>query len=172
MSDIDIIVCLLPMVFMVHELEEITGLKTWLDKNGEWPDKKFPVFKKQVQGVRCLSVEGFAVAVSEEYLIVCIVTLTALIFQWYYVWIAVFMAFSFHIVVHIVQWIIAGRYIPMIITSLFSVPYIIWGMVNIVCLFTVVVIVISFIAGIVVAVLNLSFAHKLAYKFDRYINNK
>ena len=60
---------------------------------------------------------------------------------------------------------------PIIITSLLSIPYIIWGINSIVRSFAVIEIVTCFIAGVFVAVLNLFFAHKLASKFDRYMKN-
>lgn len=172
MNKIDIIICLLPNVFMIHDFEEIIGFKTWFEKNGAWLDEKFPMLKKQVQSLKHLSVQAFTVAVLEEYLIINIITLTALIFHWYDVWIAIFMAYSFHIVIHIVQWIIIRRYIPMIITSLLSIPYIIWSINSIICSFKAIEIVAYLIVGIFVAFLNLFFAHKLAYKFDMYLNNK
>lgn len=136
MDKIEIIVCLLPIVFMIHDFEEMIGFKIWLEKNGAWLDEKFPILTKQVESLRNLSVQAFAVAVLEEYLIISIVTLTALTLQWYDAWIAIFAAYSFHIMIHIIQWIIVRRYIPMIITSLLSIPYILWGINNILCSFT------------------------------------
>ena len=172
MDKIEIIVYSLPIMFMLHDFEEIIGLKTWFDKNGEWLDEKFPMLTKHLQSLRHLSVQAFVVAVWEEYLIISIVTLTALTFQWYDAWIIIFMAYSFHIIIHIIQWIIVRRYIPMLITSLLSIPYIIWGINNIVCSFTAIKIGGYLIAGIFIGVLNLLFAYKLAYKFDKYMNNK
>lgn len=172
MDKIEIIVCLLPIVFMIHDFEEIIGLKIWFEKNGVWLDEKFPILTKQIEILKHLSVQAFSVAVLEEYLIISIVTLTSLMFQWYDAWIAMFMAYSFHIMIHIIQWIIVRRYIPMIITSLLSIPYILWGINNILCSFTAIKIGLYLLIGIFVIVLNLLFAHKLAYNFDRYMNNK
>ena len=118
-----------------------------------------------------MSVPAFALAVLEEFIIIGIVTVWALTLQWYNVWIAVFSGFSLHILIHIGQWMIVRKYIPIIITSLLSIPYIIWGINSIVRSFAVIEIVTCFIAGVFVAVLNLFFAHKLASKFDRYMKN-
>lgn len=172
MDKIEIIVCLLPIVFMIHDFEEIIGLKIWFEKNRVWLNEKFPILTKQIESLRNLSVQAFAVAVLEEFLIISIVTLTALTFKWYDAWIVIFVAYSFHIMIHIIQWIIVRRYIPMIITSLLSIPYILWGIINILCSFTAIKIGLYLIIGIFVVVLNLLFAHKLAYNFDKYMNNK
>lgn len=169
MNKLEIIICLLPIVFMIHDFEEIIGFKTWFEKNGAWLDEKFPMLTKLFQNLKHLSVQAFALAVLEEYLIISIVTLTALLFQWYNAWIAVFMAFSLHIGIHIIQWIIVRRYIPFIITSLLSIPYIVLGINSIVCSFTIIEIMICLITGVLIAAINLLFAHKLASKFDRYM---
>lgn len=36
--DVSIVVSLLPLFFLLHELEEIIMVRSWLDKNGS-PDK-------------------------------------------------------------------------------------------------------------------------------------
>ena len=95
MDKIEIIVYSLPIMFMLHDFEEIIGLKTWFDKNGEWLDEKFPMLTKHLQSLRHLSVQAFVVAVWEEYLIISIVTLTALTFQWYDAWIIIFMSYYY-----------------------------------------------------------------------------
>src|SRR5699024_12826108 len=52
----------------------------------------------------------------------------ALTLSLYMLWLAIFTAFAFHILVHIIQWIIICKYIPVIITSLLALPYIFWGL--------------------------------------------
>lgn len=52
MDKIEIIVYSLPIMFMLHDFEEIIGLKTWFDKNGEWLDEKFPMLTKHLQSLR------------------------------------------------------------------------------------------------------------------------
>lgn len=36
MNELELIVSLFPIVFMLHEFEEIIGFKTWVIKDGLW----------------------------------------------------------------------------------------------------------------------------------------
>jgi hypothetical protein len=99
----------------------------------------------------------------------------AIIFQKEYMWFAVFMGFSIHIVIHIFQWVIYKKYLPVIITSILVLPYYIYGFIffinnNVINTFW---IIISLIIGIVAAMLNLKFIHYIGYKFcNNEKNNK
>ena len=42
MNELELIVSLFPIVFMLHEFEEIIGFKTWVIKDGLWIAKKYP----------------------------------------------------------------------------------------------------------------------------------
>ena len=104
MNELELIVSLFPIVFMLHEFEEIIGFKTWVIKDGLWIAKKYPKVAKQISIYERLSVPAFALAVLEEFILIGIVTALALTLQWYSVWIAVFLGFSLHIFIHIGQW--------------------------------------------------------------------
>lgn len=162
MNQLELIISLFPLVFMIHEFEEIICFKSWVTKNGLWLTDKYPKLAKQITHLGQLSVPAFSIAVLEEFILVSITTALALTLKWYSVWIAVFMAFTFHILLHIVQWIVIRRYIPVIITSLLSLPYLIWGLSRILNEFSLSMIMICFVIGTVVAILNLYFAHKFA----------
>lgn len=41
MNELELIVSLFPIVFMLHEFEEIIGFKPWVVKDGLWIAKKF-----------------------------------------------------------------------------------------------------------------------------------
>lgn len=106
MNELKLIVSLFPIIFMLHEFEEIIGFKHWVTKDGAWIAKKYPKVAKQISFYERLSVPAFALAVLEEFIIIGIVTVWALTLQWYNVWIAVFSGFSLHILIHIGQWMI------------------------------------------------------------------
>ena len=133
MSQLELIICLFPIVFMLHEFEEIIGLKICFCKNGEWLKSKFPKSAPQFTHMDQLSVPDFA----------------------------------FHIVLHIIQWMIVRKYIPVIITSLLSMPYLMWGANEIFTELSSGAITICFIIGLPIAALNLYFIHKLALRFDK-----
>lgn len=164
-----IIILIFPIVFMFHEFEEIIGMKPWLSRNGKYLTEKFPFIRNPIERMGSLSSSGFAMAVFEEFLIVGIVTVLAVYYEWYYAWMAIFLAFSFHLLVHIAQWLIIRKYIPMIITSLLCLPYCIYAFIKIVELFSSRDILICFGAGVIFMVINLLFAHKLGVLFDKWI---
>ena len=110
MNELELIVSLFPIVFMLHEFEEIIGFKTWVIKDGLWIAKKYPKVAKQISIYERLSVPAFALAVLEEFILIGIVTALALTLQWYSVWIAVFLGFSLHIFIHIGQWMMVRKY--------------------------------------------------------------
>ena len=171
MNELKLIVSMFPIIFMLHEFEEIIGFKLWVTKDGAWIAKKYPKVAKQISLYEQLSVPAFALAVLEEFILISIVTVLALTLQWYNVWVAVFSGFSLHILIHIGQWMMVRKYIPIIITSLLSIPYIIWGINSVIHSFSIIEIVTCLITGIFVAALNLFFAHKLASQFDKYMKN-
>lgn len=169
MNELELIVSLFPIVFMLHEFEEIIGFKPWVVKDGLWIAKKFPKAAKQITLYERLSVPAFALAVLEEFVLVGLVTVLALTLQWYSAWIAVFMGFSLHILIHIGQWIVVGKYIPIAVTSLLSLPYIVWEIYKIYSQYSISMIVFCFIIGTIVLIVNLRFVHKLALQFDKRI---
>lgn len=172
MNNSEIIIYLLPFVFIIHDFEEIIGFKTWFVRNGEWLSSRFPKLEKQVRHFKRLSTASFAFAVLEEFIIIALATILALFFQWYYAWIATFTVFGFHIIIHIIQWLIAGRYIPVIVTSLLSVPYIILGMNMIFTSFSLFEIITCFLTGLPIAIINLLIIHKLMIKLDKHLKNE
>lgn len=166
------LIVFLPIVFMFHDFEEIIFFKPWLGRNKAYLKKRFPkLAERMLPHFEKLSTSAFALAVAEEFIMLNLITFASVYWENYYVWFAAFMGFSIHIVGHIIQWIIYGRYIPSIVTSLIVLPY---------CLYTfaeflktgilnVHEFVIWTFIGIILVVLNLLFAHKLALKFENWL---
>lgn len=167
MNELELIICLFPIIFMLHEFEEIIGFKRWFDKNGSWLENEFPKLTRQITHLEQLSVPAFTIAVLEEFIIISALSVLALLSQVYYFWIAAFTVFAFHILLHIIQWVIIRKYIPVLITSLLSIPYIAWGLNMISAEFPLRAITICFIIGFPIAVFNLYFIHKLALRYDK-----
>ena len=46
MADLELIMLLLPVVFMVHEYEEIIMFRHWLDRNKDKLKREFPKFDR------------------------------------------------------------------------------------------------------------------------------
>jgi hypothetical protein len=168
-----IIYGLLPIIFMLHEFEEILFLKIWLHKDREYLCNKFPKTGQKIYfQYSGFTTSGFVFAIAEEFLLISILTYVAIIFQKEYMWFTVFMGFSIHIIIHIFQWIIYKKYLPVTVSSILVLPYCIYGFKyfidnNVINAFW---IIISSIIGIVAVVLNLKFIHYIGHKFSNYEN--
>lgn len=172
MSDFLYIVWLFPIIFMFHEFEEIIFFKSWIEKNKDDLSERYPkLAKRLLSRIEGLSVPAFTVAVAEEFLLLSIVTVLAVIFNWYLLWLAVFMGYFIHLLVHMVQSCVFRRYIPGIYTTMLSLIYCIYSICFIFDnnLFSIAQIIIWTIIGCAIVFVNLIFAHKLAELLDKQI---
>jgi len=92
---------LFPIVFMIHEMEEIIGFRLWFEKNFDLV-KKYSTLEKLYSN---FSSEGFAIAVLEEYIICIVVTGISIFWE-----------------IHIIQSLVIRRYIPALISSIALLP--------------------------------------------------
>ena len=81
---------LFPIVFMLHEMEEIIGFKIWLDKNIDIVKR----YNKISMIYQNYSNEGFSVAVLEEYLLCILVTGVSIFFKMYIIWVGHLLLFQ------------------------------------------------------------------------------
>ncbi|OUM68128.1 hypothetical protein PIROE2DRAFT_4272 [Piromyces sp. E2] len=105
-------VWLFPIIFIIHDMEEIIGLGIWLRKNKELLKEKYSFVIKTYKN---FSTEGFSLAVFEELIICVLISLLALVVNnelMWYVWLGGFIGCTIHFVVHIGQSVILRQYIP------------------------------------------------------------
>jgi len=168
-----VIVTLLPIVFMMHEFEEIIFFKWWSRKNEQLLRNKYPRISARFDSI---STAGFSVAVAEEFILLCAITFGCVFLNGYYLWLAVFMGFSLHLLIHIAQWLVFRRYIPAIVTSFLALLYSVYVLRVIIYqnIFDISEIIIWSVAGIVLVGGNLLLAHKIAFAFEKKfeIDNK
>lgn len=169
---IDMLMGLLPVVFMLHEFEEIIMLKPWLAKNGPELERRFPAVAARVLPLYgSLSTSTFTVAVLEEFLIVTALSYAAIAFGLHDLWAGLLVAFLLHLLVHVGQTILWRGYCPFILTSLLVLPY---------CLYALSTLARSgaispgptavwSIAATVLVYLNLWLALRLARRFEAWI---
>ncbi|MGP2569910.1 HXXEE domain-containing protein [Ornithobacterium rhinotracheale] len=120
---VETLVILFLVIFILHEFEEIIFFKSWLNKNMEEITERFPQFARKVlPHWQSLSTSSFTLAVAEEFLILSVVSIYAVIFQEYQLWLALFVGFSVHLIFHIIQWILYKKYIPCIASTLLVFP--------------------------------------------------
>ena len=170
MEKYSLIIWLLPIVFMIHDFEEIIFFKPWININKDYLTKKFPkISKRFLPRIEHLSTSAFTLAVAEEFLLLSLITVGSVLFDHYLLWLAAFMGFFVHLLVHLGQWIILKRYIPAIYTTLLALVYCVYALCEIIFnnVFLISEIVLWTIIGFGLVGVNLLFAHKLAEMYDK-----
>lgn len=174
MIDFKTIVWLLPIVFMIHDFEEIIFFKTWIIKNKTGLSQRFPrISKRFLPRYENLSITAFSLAVFEEFILLSVITVLSVLFEHYFLWLGVFMGFFIHSIIHFIQWLILRKYIPAIYTTIISLVYCALSLKLILKenFFTASEIILCTFIGFILVGVNLLFAHKLAKWFDRKIIN-
>ncbi len=165
-----VLVWLLPIVFMIHDFEEIIFFKPWISKNREYLIEKFPkISKRFLPRMENLSTSAFALAVAEEFILLSLITTGSVLCYNYLLWLAVFMGFFVHLLVHLGQWIMLKQYIPAICTTFIALIYCAYTLYEIISnnIFQTSEIVFWTIIGFGLVGVNLIFAHKLAEVFNK-----
>ena len=117
-------ILLFPIAFILHDGEETITQEKWMSNNKESLLIKFPKLKPMIEQLARLNTKAFAIAALEELLIILPATPDLLLDVAYSfpIWSALFIAFSFHLLIHIGQAIIVRGYIPGIITTILCLP--------------------------------------------------
>ena len=140
-------------------MEEIIGYGIWLKKNRAMLDEKYPKISRIYENY---STEGMALAAFEELLLCllfCILALMTKNKMIWLIWLGGFIAYAFHLLIHICQSLFIRKYIPCFITSIIVLPISIWQIYE--CLFSSV--------GMIIVALNLKFAQFLIGKFTKWM---
>ena len=169
---IETLMWLLPIVFMFHDFEEIIMFKPWISANGAALEKRFPRWAPRVLAVHNkISASAFALVVAEQFVILSTLTLLAVELELYPFWTGMMLGFFIHLLIHIGQFIVYRRYVPVILTSLPGGLYCLlalhdlniqhpldWGLVAIWAL-----------VSLIIISANLALAFKLAMKFEGWL---
>lgn len=117
----EILIWLFPIVFMFHEFEEIIFMRWWVKKNKEHILKKYPKLGKQVLGqFDVVSTEAFSLIVAEEFFIVSFIVVFSALTENYDLYVGLILAFSIHLLTHLIQFVALRSYTPAIITTLLT----------------------------------------------------
>ncbi len=159
-------VWLFPLIFIFHDMEEIIGFIPWLRQN----ERKLKRYRRLIKTYDGVITEGFASAVFEELFLCIAISAISNLTDFYGVWLGGFIGCALHFVIHIVESIIIGKYIPALITSVICLPvsaFIIYRCILILnC--SVYELLIFAVVGIVLLALNLRFAHWIMRKVSGY----
>ncbi len=120
MNQINVIVWLLPILFILHDFEEIIMIKAWR--------KRYKVYlqtstmrKKPYEDFQ--STAEFSIGVEIIFIILVIITLLSVIFNNYYIWYGFFFTFTAHFMVaHFSLCYRFKHYVPGIATSIIFLP--------------------------------------------------
>ena len=173
--DLQIIILLLPIIFMIHDFEEIIFFKKWINDNEFELTHRFPkLSKKLLPHFKNISTESFAVGVAEEFLLISIISVFAVINEKYELWYGILVGFFIHILIHIIQWLIYRKYTPSIITSILVLPYCFYALnkVNDLKILQLNEKIIWGIFGFLIVLLNLLLVHKIIIKFEEFLKKK
>ncbi len=115
-----------PLLFIFHDMEEIIGMRSFITRNAEMLQRRFPFIYRQM----CHSnTESFAIGVMEELVVFILIAIAALYFDntlCWNIWFGAFFGLAAHYVMHIGQFIVIRKYIPAIITSVICLPISVW----------------------------------------------
>lgn len=156
------IIYLLPLVFMLHEFEEIIIMPDWLQQNQVQLVRRFPATQRMFRSPGKLSAPAFTLAVAEEFILLSVCTVIATAYGHITAWYCCLLAFGIHLIVHLLQFLIIRRYIPAIVTTLLCLPYCIRAFIEAQGCFTLPQTLLWAITGSVIAAANLLFIHKIA----------
>ncbi|MCE1253189.1 MAG: HXXEE domain-containing protein [Anaerolineae bacterium] len=163
---------LLPLVFMLHDFEEIIMMPAWLQRQAETLKQRLPPRIQSLMSHSAgLSTAAFSLAVAEEFLLLSVLSTLAIHFAWTAFWLGLMLAFFIHLLVHIGQFIWFKAYTPAILTSLPAGLYCLWVLWlfknslasewQAVLLFT--------LLGLAIVVINLVLALRLGKIFDVFL---
>ena len=109
---LELIMLLLPVVFMLHEYEEIIMFRHWLDRNRDELKRRFPKFERFLARRRHFdySTATFAIGTAHEFILISLISFCAVWLGAYQWWFAAFAGYSFHLIVHLAQWTIYRKY--------------------------------------------------------------
>ena len=157
-----------PLAFIVHDGEEIVIQHKWMLTHKDLLIQKFPKAKRVISHLSSLSTTAFAMAVLEELILLLLATAYILIGGAYAteLWIALFMAFAVHFVIHIAQGVMVKGYVPGLVTSILMLPYAYFGISKICEEVSGDKLLHLSILGIVAMIINLRFAHWIGKKFS------
>ena len=130
MTKLELTMALLPIVFMIHEYEEILMFKHCLKHHQPELRTRFPKFERMLarSGHFNYATSTYAVGTAHEFLLISLITFCAMAVGAYSWWFAAFAGHSIHLLIHFAQWMIYRKYIPVIVTTILSLPYCVYAL--------------------------------------------
>jgi hypothetical protein len=168
MNTLYAIVWLFPVIFMIHDFEEIIFIGAWRKRY----KKAITESKmKKIPFADFVSTSSFSIAVAEEFIIFSVVAYLSSYFNNYVFWYGLFFAIVFHFLIHFKFSIQFKHYTPGLITSILFLPigiYILYQAASI-SEYNWQTIRLSCIIGFIVVMANIVFLHEMMAGFDNWL---
>lgn len=160
-------ILLLPIIFIIHDMEEVVGFGRFFRENPSLFEK-YPNVTKAYRG---FTTEGFAAAVYEEFIPFFGISITAYFFPCgflYALWFGLFLSLTAHFFIHIGQTIYLKKYIPSFATSIICLPVSILILIKCAAYISFdLKSVLIMAAGIIIMIVNLKIAHIFMHRVNK-----
>lgn len=170
---LELLMILLPIVFMLHEYEEIIMFKHWLNNNRNELKRRFPKFELFLTRRKCFdySTATFAIGTAHEFVLISSISLYSIWMDDYLWWFAAFSGYFIHLIVHLLQWVKYQKYVPVIITTILTLPYCSYTLVEFTrsSILSPLQMLLWAIIGIILTILSLLSAFLLMGRFQRWL---
>ncbi|MCB2307382.1 HXXEE domain-containing protein [Clostridium estertheticum] len=128
MDTMNFIVWMLPIIFMLHDFEEIIMAEVWGKRYGKAINIAWP--KIQPFGLNYVyncQTPTFSIGVEILFLFFSLISLFSIIFQNYFLWYGAFLGVTLHLVfIHMLICIRFKHYVPGVVTSIIFILPSIW----------------------------------------------
>lgn len=167
------IVWLMPLLFILHDMEEIIFAVAWKKKE---PRMKRYINTKFTPFGTAKDTPGFALAVYEELLVLCISSLIGVLCGRYELWLGLLGANIIHIVwLHVILMpIMYHSYVPGVVTAVLSLPACVWMFIKAIQIqeYSWMQIIVYVLLGVFVSFANLKILHKRIATFGTWIQKR
>lgn len=171
MNELFIIVLLFPILFMIHEFEEIAMINVWQKRNKQYINSLKSQSKKVPFDFKG-STASFSLGILEEFLILSVITIISYLLNNYVLFYGLFIAVTFHFFMHIFFSIHFKGYVPGITTTIILTPFFCFMIykLNIVLHYTMLTSIFSILIATLLMMVNLYMLHNIMIKFTELLN--
>ncbi len=175
MNTMNFIVWMFPVIFMIHDFEEIIMAEVWGSRyrkeiNTVWP-------KRQPFGLNYIHVcqtPTFSIGVEVEFLFFSLISLLSVVFQSYFLWYSAFLGVTLHLVfVHMLICIPFKHYVPGVVTSIIFILPSIWFLyaAKMILHYDLRVLLLSCLLGIALVMVMIPVLHKAMGSWSEMLHN-
>lgn len=173
MNTMNFIVWTFPIIFMLHDFEEIIMAEVWGKRYEKAISIAWPKGKPfALDYVHCCKTPTFSIGVEILFLFFSLISLFSTIFQNYFVWYSTFLGIALHMIyIHMFICIRFRHYVPGVITSIIFLVPSAWLLFTAkkILNYDISTILLAGLLGIVLTIILIPALHKLMGPFSRWL---